>query len=320
MENENYFDVQALSFSSLKNLQFNPQYFKVLLGKKPSGEALTIGSIVDTILTDASNFENQFLIKKAKEPTGMMLDYTHCLLKFDGDHEEAYKCSGYKTNKDNIREKFEKDCLEYYEEQKELKTSSKHLCTEEEYSKALAVVNSLQKNPITSKCFEALENEEIYKQLEIFWEYKGVKLKSKLDVLKINKTEKKIILYDLKTTGFSVQNFTESIIKYQYWLQMAMYGLAVMYHFKESIPNIDEYKIEFKWIVESTKYPGTPQLFKMSEKDAEKGIYGGKIEGKYYKGFIELIDDYLWYLNNNEWNYRRDVIQNNFEIDLQIFS
>ena len=318
MEN-NYFTVKALSFSSLKNLLFDPQFFRAMLHKKASSEALTIGNLVDATLTERDRFDELFLKKEAKEPSGLMLPYVESLLRNNGDYEKAYIESGYKQSEASIREKFEKEGKEYYNEQLELKTSSKSLYTEEEYNKAIAVVNSLQNNEFISNCFKALDEEEIYKQLEIYWKYKGIELKSKLDVVKINRSKKKIIIYDLKTTGYSVNSFLDSVYKYSYWLQMAMYGLAVLYKFKEEIQDIEEYKVEFKWIVESTKYPGSPTIFNMSESDAKKGVEGGKINGKYTKGFIQLINDYIWHTETNQWTHKKEIIENNFECNTSIF-
>jgi len=321
MEENNYFKVKALSFSSLKNLLESPALFLGMLNKKPSSEALTIGNLVDALLTERDRFDELFLLKKAKEPSGLMLPYVEALLRNDGNFEKAYLESGYKQSEASIREKFEKEGKEWYNEQLELKTSSKSLYTQEEYSRAIAVVSSLQNNKFIAQCFEiSNENEEIFKQLEIYWKYKGIDLKSKLDVVKINRKNKKIILYDLKTTGYSVNSFYDSVIKYSYWLQMSMYGMAIYHYFKDKIENIKEYDIEFKWIVESTKYPGSPIIYNMSKEDADKGVNGGKIDGKYVKGFIQLIEDYIWYTETNQWTHKREIIENNFECDISIFN
>jgi hypothetical protein len=316
----NYFEIKALSFSSLRLLQQSPSLFYNMKDKKPASEALTLGTIVDHVLTEGmETFNDLFILIKAKEPTGLMLNYVNCLLNNGEDYEQAYTCSGFKQNPASIREKFEKEHLDYYNEKKELKTGLL-LYTQEQLDTAKSIVDSLNSIETIRNCFIALENEEIYKQLEIFWEYKGVKLKSKLDVCKINKTLKKITIIDLKTTGFSVDSFKESIEKYQYWLQMVMYGMAVYQHFSKEIEDIESYDIEFKWVVESTKYIGSPCIYKMSQKDADRGVHGGKIGDKYYKGFIELMDDYMWYVEHNQWQIPRNVYQSNFEVELNVFN
>jgi len=310
---------RALSFSTLKNLSYSPGLFRAMLLKKTTSKALTIGKMIDTMLLEPEKFEEYYSARKAKVPTGMMLDYTNAYIEKE-NHNYAYAVSGYKQDRDMVREKFERDCKEYYEEQKAINEQKKLFYAEEEYSTVIKVVESIQQNEKIFNCFKALEDEEFFGQLEILWEYKGIQLKSILDILKINHSKKLITIYDLKTTGDSINNFITSIEKYQYWLQMAMYGLAVLYKFKESIKNIEEYSVEFKWIVESTKYPGSPIIYKMSESDAKKGVEGGKINGVWQKGFQQLIDDYIWHTDNNEWTYKREIIESEFECDISIFN
>ncbi len=77
------------------------------------------------------------------------------------------------------------------------------------------------------------------------------------------------------------------------------------------------YKIlPFKFIVESTKTVGFPLVFRCSEEFLNGGISGFKKDGKFYKGFIELIHDYKWYTENNSWTYNREIIEKNGEIEL----
>lgn len=316
----NYFENVSLSFSSLKNLNFGPGLFKAMLTKKPSSESLTCGNLVDALLTEPENFNNLFIEEKEKEPSGLLLSFGKCLLDCNGDYESAYRCSGFKQTFETVKEKFDKEHLNWYNEQREIRGGKKLPYSSEEYDKAVRVVESLQRNDAVSSYFKAQENEEVFKQLEIFWEYKDVQLKSKLDLVKIDKNNKIIYIIDLKTTGFAVDSFKESIEKYQYWLQLYMYGLAFYYKFKNEIPNIEEYKCKFKWIVESTKYPGSPCIFNMSPSDELKAENGGIINGKYYKGFKELISDYKWYLEHDQWIHKRELIENQFEVDISVFN
>ena len=47
------------------------------------------------------------------------------------------------------------------------------------------------------------------------------------------------------------------------------------------------------------------------------GLKGFWNNGKKYKGVLELVDDYKWYLEKDSWSYNREIIENNGEIELR---
>lgn len=291
-----------------------------MLSKKVSGEAINIGSLTDFYMTEnIEDFDKFYVVLREKAPSGKMLDFCECFINCR-DLEQSFVCSGYKQDKVGVIEIFQKQYIGWCEEQEKVREGGRQIVTADENERACKVVDSINRCSATKALFTASEREEVFKQLEIFWKYEGIDLKSKLDLVKIDHLNKIIYIIDLKTTGFAVDSFKESIEKYQYWLQLYMYGLAFYYEFKNKIENIHEYKCQFKWIVESTKYPGSPCIFNMSHSDELKAENGGTINGKYYKGFKELISDYKWYLEHDEWVHKRELIENNFEVDISIFN
>ena len=274
-------------------------------------EALLLGGMIDCLLTTPESFSDRYLLASADKPTAMMWELTSQYIKLEkelpGDinnFQKAYLKSGFKGELESIQKRFDKEAKAYFEEQIKALKEKKTLYTADLMAKADSVVTSLTTNKFTNKYFKAEEEEEILTQLEINWQIRNIDFKAFLDIVKIYHKRKEIDLIDLKTTGYPVSTFDKSIDQFQYVLQLVLYGLALYQYFKENRPELIEYKVNFKWIVESTVYPGTPCIYILKPSDWEKGL----------QNLSQLIDDLVWYQTNNRWDYKREVFENNGEI------
>lgn len=288
----------------------------MLDAESKDSDALLLGGMIDCLLTTPEEFSERYLLAQAEKPTAMMLELTNSYLRFERNNPgqlsdnfiKAYESSGFKTSLTTIQERFNKEAKGYFDEQLAAMRYKKQLYTEDLMKKADGVVSSLLTNPYTSKYFKVGENEEMLNQLEIKFSIRDIDFVSILDMVRIYHDRKEIDLIDIKTTGFTVSSFDKSIEQFQYVLQLVMYGLALHHYFKENRPELLTYNLNFKWIVESTVYTGTPCIYKLKRQDWEKGL------NKLYK----LIDDLIWYQTNNSWTYKREVIENNGEIEANI--
>lgn len=337
MEDKNYFDDNSISYSQLRNLSVGPAYFKKIQEEEQEDkEHFIIGSCVDTLLTEPDKFWEKYTLEFSevceKVPTGQMKDYLEFLL-LGNTPEAAYNFlkeqNGGKL-RDNL-EKFKEKAKEWEEYtiylnkrnlfNKNCFIEHKQTLTNEQYSLISRIVQSLKTNRFTRKYFEINDNIEIKSQLEIYWEYKGEKCKSKLDLVLIDHNLMEIHTLDIKTTGKSPFSFNLSALQWRYDLQAAFYSTALYWLINKS--NNEEwgkykfYKIKpFKFIVESSKYPGLPLIYEASEKFLIGGAEGFTSGGRYYKGFVQLMDEFKWYKDNNSWDYPKDVIENEGVIKL----
>lgn len=319
---EKYFKDPGLSQSELKNLAYHPKYFKNRKENKIESQALTLGSIVDCLLTENKNFDKLFIVNEFNKPSGqigMFVDYVLMGLSFD----EAYKKVDFKRKKDTLEK-----ILDVYNTSniqdyiKFLKVGKvKKVITKEEYNTALNVVNSLLTHKFTKDYFNSDKYDTIT-QLEIYWEYKKIPCKSKLDIVQIDHKNKIIFPIDVKTTSKSTDEFKDSVIRYRYDLQSAYYTEALHYWKTYIFKKYIDYSIyNFKFVVENTEYPGTPYVYCCTDNDIYCGKYGGTTTtGLKLFGFDSLVDDYIWYVKNNQWDYKRNVFENNGHIDLNLFS
>lgn len=121
-------------------------------------------------------------------------------------------------------------------------------------------------------------------------------MKALLDGIKIDHKEKTIEPFDLKTTGKSVYEFKDSFLKYGYYTQAALYDEGIQHPESPVFEYLEGgyFVKDFKFIVTETKVSSyNPALiFKTSKKDREVGMNGGYIQGKYYKGINQLLEDY----------------------------
>lgn len=284
--------------------------------KYESTGALNIGGLVDCLLTTPEEFDNKYCVPTASEPIGQMAVFIKEILR-NKTYQEAYDIAGFKRDSlEAVLDKMNSTWSIYLKEQQECANGAKIAVSKDDYIIAKEVYRSLTTNPYTREYFIENTGIETFKQLDLIWEYKEIKIRSILDLVRIDHNEKLIKLCDIKTTGYAVDTFEESVYKYQYWLQMGMYALALYQWVSKDRNDLMGYDVQLKWIVESTKYIGTPQIF--SFKQLEQSWKGGVINNKKVKGFTELIEDFKFYTKNG-WNYKREVVENNGETELILF-
>jgi hypothetical protein len=130
----------------------------------------------------------------------------------------------------------------------------KHILTKTTGDIVKNCIESITKNE-RIKAFLDLEKGdgiEVYKELEIYFEYEGIKMKSKLDRLAINFNSKVCIITDYKTTGSDLLTFNNTFEKFNYYRQMGVYILATREYLIQLGLNPNEFYIDFQFIVVET--------------------------------------------------------------------
>lgn len=329
-------DLTLLSFSPLA--YYNKKNLNPL--EEVSKSYFDLGSLVDALLSEPQEvIDKQFAIdSNINKPSDKLLDLCNQIVKEVYEYTNLLGISNPKLLEDPLiildaREKtgYNKNLkedtlinkvLEYKDYMLfKLENYNKVIIDSNTYNKAHEIVNSLLTNDKISKILDNCKQ----KQLEIYWNYNEEDCKSKLDFVKVDEVNKEINIYDLKTTSDYVYSFPKSIIKFRYDLQGAFY-VSALYEYYSNNPellkdDLIKYTFNFYFIVESTSYPGTPLLYKLSEKDLSCGVSGGILKSNKIKlkGFVELIDDLKWHKENNLWEYPREVYENNMEIETNIY-
>ena len=369
---DKYFESEALSQSVLKSLLGG--YDKFLSNLKEESELyyeekghFLIGSAVDCILTGhEEEFAKQYYVSQIeKKPSDVEMSiikmaFDDIVNNYDDNSwfdrpinqfPGAIKASieehnwqprwGEETRINKIMEVGS----EYFED---LKLSfGKQILTVTQRILIDEIVGSLRKNPRTSKYFDRsqlalMTNIDVYYQLPIYFEYKGIQCKALLDLLIVIKDEtgKVVALepFDLKTMSGNTINFLSNLKSFRYDIQAAWYTEALTNENSSFVVN-SGYDLSnvivkpFTFIVESSTIPGKPLLYKVSEqllsigKNGRTPVYindlgelfnNEPVKDDVYqpitvireiRGFDSLIDEYIYY-QNTEWKEEKVIAEN----------
>ena len=159
--------------------------------------------------------------------------------------------------------------------------------------------------PVTFECYNEfhINWEKTFNQPDLILK-DGKKLfircKSLLDRVCFDHVNKKIILIDLKTTQ-NVYNFAHSVEEYDYYRQIAYYGLAIQWYMQEILNlNSEEYDFEAYIIAIGKDSNNEIRVFNMKKDD----IINDK---------IGLISDTLkrisWHISTDQWEYTKEYYE-----------
>lgn len=342
----NYRDVRAFSQSSLKLLDFSVTKFHReeylwVIGQKldrpddGGSDAMTLGSLVDAILTRPDDVKKEYEVINCNVG-GQMKDFVEEFFKIEQsmvlpedsmlDPEQAaqvnakvaYDLVGFKRDKlETVIARFRSEGLEYYNALR--KTIGKKIVSTEVIEHANSLVKCMEEDEFIGPIIRrekgsgisggGMQTVDVYDQLAIYWEERGLKLKALLDKVVVNHMSKTVQPYDIKTTGSS--NFQDAYGMYRYDLQGAFYTDALRHWMKEQ--GIEDYTIlPFKFIVAFTNEKGIgPQMWQMGARDYTVGRWGvTRPKEKKVKGYSTLIDDLLWHIKEDKWKYPKEVYMN----------
>lgn len=325
-----------LSFSKLALLDRSPKdFYKRYIEQEEvisDKHAVNLGSLVDCLLTEPDNLYSIFKVVSHNEPTNLMKDYTDLFINYyknllaDTDselsdsekqlaaHESAYTHGTFKISSDKVIERFNKEAKDYAMDI--VTAGDKIIVTTEDFLKASACSTALLNNKFTKDFLShyIVGNKEKIYQLEDTFEIldNGFPLtfKVKLDLVIIDHDNKTIQPLDIKTTSSSPYAFTKSMYSYRYDIQGALYSHYIKHVFKAR-KGLEDYKVlDFKYIVVNVDYPKNPLIWKLSYND-NRAAFAGKLAGYNRAGIWELINDLHWHLENDLWDYSREVYENN---------
>tara|TARA_R110002051_G_scaffold321573_2_gene409595 strand:- start:186 stop:1133 length:948 start_codon:yes stop_codon:yes gene_type:complete len=303
-------------------------------------EALRKGSALDCMLTEPDKFDERFAVADKTPPGGMMGEFVKVLLElrekiddfseaaFEAALQTAYKASGFKTKYETVIKKFETDDIQEYVKFV-IDSQSKTILSPNEWLSALGMKEMLLNSDVTKKYLVDLPSNpmvKVFNQLIIIWKHGNFECKSILDTVIIDYAKKQIIPIDIKTTSKGVGNFIQSFIRYGYFRQCSFYFDAVRYWLNNS--NDHEIKdpknwtiIPFKFIVADSNLNDYPLIYRCSEKDLDIGKNGGFLPKgvNRLKGWQELLDELKFYQGTRDWRYSYDQLQQNCEMELDIF-
>lgn len=337
-----YREIRALNQSLIKLFGEDPVKFydQYILGKQridKTSTAMSIGDLVDFYLLDCegneevfdSRLDERFAIVDNKKTMSQVYTLADELFKVtlkdivDGEvktpFSERFSIACKKTqalkkysgkSEDDMLEDFNKKGLSYFRSL--MDSIGKTPVDDFSLSRSRDIVRLLLTDSFTSTIF----SKKLLRKLQVEFEYKSIKCKSEIDFVVVDDENKKLYLYDLKTT-YDNENFYSSYLKNKYYLQAGFYYVALKSYAAEFYP---DYEIEpMQFVVADTSMNNRrPIIYKTTLRDLRHSFVGFTSCGYEYKGLDTLIDDILWAIETNIWNVSREVYENQGVVELGI--
>jgi hypothetical protein len=333
---------KAVNVSTLKQL-FNPRWIKWRLDNPDAEDEekshFRIGGAIDTLLTNKKAFNDLYMIGTLDRPGGLMAIFIDSLpldlteesqLK---EYEEAYIRSGYSIPLTLVVKRLWENpqYRAYYLNRKQ--AEGKSIISAEEYEQVNYCSNQLLNNAYTRRYFQNINPSiRLIHQAVVLFNWNNIACKGALDGLMIDYEKKKISPFDLKTTAQSVLGFSKSFFNYGYYLQGAFYVEGLKKVFKDTpelfldyfdLPkSILGFEIDRMRFIVTEKKPsvaGMPAfIYTTPEHFHNVGVNGGIVNGRYYKGFTQYLEDWKYHLETDYWDYSKEYLDNKGEFEITI--
>ena len=166
------------------------------------------------------------------------------------------------------------------------------------------IKDNLQKHKKANELLFALPGTyESFNEFHINWEpnIEGVKCKSLIDRVCFDHVNKKIILIDLKTTQ-NVYNFAHSVEEYDYFRQIAYYGLAIQWYMANELNlNTEDYDLEAYIIAIGKDKNNEIRVFDMNNK---------KVLSEKVDLIKQTLQKISYHIKTDDWDHSVEYYEN----------
>lgn len=327
-----YRQLDAINYSKLSGVDKAP--ISLISNNVLSTDSINFGSAVDCLLFDGKKtfdenfivFENlpssEIIIKIIKEfhewfvknndsfnkLSKLLIDHSDKICEIARNNDYGSPKWKNETIKNRICIDDNQNYFNYL-----LNSNNKITIDQTTYNKVLKTKDCLINSEFTFGKF-VNKSFEILTQYPIVWYSRNKKCKSLFDQISIDHEKKRIYPLDLKTLSGSNDSFGYgNYFKFKYYLQEAFYTDAIHYWKNEIETHLKDYIVmpfEFV-IVQNCDYPA-PLIYRGSQKTYELGKYGGSLKNNIsVKGYLQLIGELEWHVENEKYNYKYEHYMNN---------
>ena len=299
-----------------------------------------IGKAIDCWLTSPEEFYNEFHVIKAERPSGLMglfIDKLPTNLTIESDssfYEEAYIAAGFKISLNTvINNLWSNDKNKEYYIQKTT-ALGKQVLSNQELEIVLRACAQLLSSLPTQRYFDFNNPDlEIFYQVPIYFSINDVNCKALLDGILINKKERTIQPFDLKSTGRRIISFPSTVKRFGYHYQGAFYWEACRQLFacegnacSHSLitSKLCQYKdytlLPTTFIVTSTEKDEKALCFAMTLDEIQTCLTGNpaNVDANFHS-IEEMLEIYKWHCETGKWDYPKKVYEKG-ALPLNIFA
>ena len=297
-----------VSNSSLNILEKSPRMFKEFLDgtyEQAQTNYYDFGEAVHMYLLEPERYKKEVVVvdyttPKSSQQRSFIEDFVE--LKKKHTTKESMKLAFEKTYKPNKAwEVKAKELINTYKPYiRYLKNKQNKLILDTKMSeKVKSIGEEVKGHQMASKLLSdpsIVADETLrFNELQILWEWKGVKCKSMIDRLLIDKEKKEVLIVDIKTTS-NFLDFRDSIEKYHYDRQLTFYSMALSTKIEELTGLTTEELDEFKWrmiIVAVDKKSTEIRVYEFSEETINKTL----------PEVVRLLEKAKWHIENDKFKY-----------------
>lgn len=349
MTEKEYRALPEISYSSIKDFDKNRlRFYKKYILQDPNvkedieeNEAILLGSLVDCLLTGTQEeFDSKFASIDTPKKSGQLAEFADELWKqtkkftVDGEVTEEfldlaknafnaikYNAKGEETSfkgkdLDKVLELFDGSQEEMLYKERRAKAGF-IVISLDELNKAEKIRDQIVNTDWTRNIIEGT-GKEIYNQLKVKFNLQGIDVKSMLDIVHVDHTDKTIQPYDLKIS-YLVNNFAYSYWKQKYYLQVPMYDAALT-QWKNEIGLNDYVILPMRFIVGDSTCQSLPVIWECSSNNISEGYLGFTLSsGRKVKGLLDLVDEIKWCSDNSIWTTPKEIYDNNGVMQIKPF-
>lgn len=325
---DEYFDLDMLSYSRLKDYSYSPMYYyKKYIDhviKDDTSRSLDFGSILDSLLLSPQDFKKEYHIFEYPLTDAVKLI---C----ESFREDKIKGDLISVNNYTIRNKI-KDLNLFTNITKDetlmrkIETLSlvpivatytsvmkRFIIDKTLYDQVFHLANKILTDAFIGEFFNDSylqdQSTDVFNQFIYKFNYQGLNFKMMADKVLIDHKNKVILPMDLKSMQGNTSQFIRNYFKYRYDLQGFIYTKGIEKYRDEVYP---DYRIDdFTFIVVSTTDNfSPPTLFPMVENAMAKAEFGTKVGGMHYVGAKDIVESLKWSMENDIWSYSKNHYEN----------
>ena len=336
------------SYSSIKDFLDDRvlYYRRYIVGeniKIKETKAMVFGNLVDCYLLEPERFEEKFHIATSQRPSPQMLQLAEAAfertiedcdengvqqssldtilrlsyndVKYDKDgNDVAFKRKGQTL--DTVKKDFlSGPALQWY---KQLRLSyGKTLVEAREAANAELVVKTLKTSEVTKDIVNLTNDKRysIYNQEKILFNYNGRDLKCMVDKIIVDHQERKVYVYDLKTTWNVEEKFLQNFFDKRYYIQAAVYDIAVKSWMDDLGLNYTVVPMKFI-VTDSNNYQG-PLIYECTNEVLEKSLEGFTYQDKEYIGLNQALEEIEWHKQTGKWTASPTNVKNKGRVKIK---
>jgi hypothetical protein len=215
---EEYFQMEGISNSDMKLFKQHPRKYKYK--ENVDSPAFAFGSAFDTYLLENDKFDERVDIAPddLKLPsTDLQLNLAKQLSRNSTNLSLAFEAAGYKR----VDMKTAKELMPYADYLR--RVDGKIVIDRESFYRILEMAHNVQKHSVARAVLEESEKQLVYTAIH---GPTGLKVKGMIDMAVVagGSSTTAVLVVDLKTTSFPLNQMQETIDKYGYEYQLAHYS------------------------------------------------------------------------------------------------